>query len=36
MPAVNIFGSGHGRTDEIGLGVPGDVGGGVKSGCWLS
>ena len=35
MPAVNIFDS-DGRTDEIGLGVPGDVGGGVKSGSWLS
>ena len=36
MPALNIFVSDDGRTDEIGLGVPGGVGGGVKSGCWLS
>ena len=36
MPAVNIFDGGDGRTDEIGLGVPGDVGGGVKSECCLS
>ena len=35
MPAVNIFDSDDGWTDEIGLGFPGD-GGGVKSGCWLS
>ena len=32
MPAVNIFDGDLGRSDEIGLGVPGDVGGGVKSG----
>ena len=31
MPAVNIFDSDDGRTDEIGLGVPRDDG-GVKSG----
>ena len=36
MPAVNILVSDDGRSDEIGLGVPGVVGGGVKSGCWLS
>ena len=33
MPAVNIFDCDDRRTDEIGLAVPGDVGGGVKSGC---
>ena len=36
MPAVNILVSDDGRTDEIGLGVPADVGGGVKSECCLS
>ena len=36
MPAVNILVSDDGRSDEIGLGVPGDVGGGVKFGSWLS
>ena len=36
MPTVNIFVSDDGRSDEIGLGVPGDVGGGVKSECCLS
>ena len=36
MPALNIFDGDDGRTKEIGLGVPGDVGGGVKSGSWLS
>ena len=36
MPALNIFVSDDGRTDEIGLVVPGDVGGGVKSECCLS
>ena len=33
VPALNIFVSDDGRTDEIGLGLPGDVGGGVKSEC---
>ena len=36
MPGENIFDSDDGRTDDIGLGVPGDVGGEGKSGCWLS
>ena len=36
MPAVNILVSDDGRTNEIGLGVPGDVGGGLKSGYLLS
>ena len=36
MATLKISDSDHGRTDEIGLGVPGDVGGGVKSGCLLS
>ena len=34
MPTVKISDSDNGRTEEIGIGVPGDVGGGgVKSEC---
>ena len=36
MPTVKISDSDNGRTEEIALGVPGDVGGGLKSGYLLS